>query len=141
MHRLRLSRRKSPVHMPEANRLNQVADLVPKVIRRVRPADVDEASITRTGEGPDVSIILVPHRALGGLALGLWANAKGIQLFWANVGDLSYHDDIDLGITVVELPWADDWETQRVTALETELRRPINLRSRKRYYALRWFVQ
>ncbi len=120
------------MHMPEANRLDQVADVVRNVIRRVRPANVDEAAITRTGEGPDVSIILVPHRALGGLTLGLWADAKGVQLFWANVGDLSYHDDIDLGITVRELPWADDWEKQLVAALETELRRPIDLRSRKR---------
>lgn len=120
------------MHMPEANRLDQVADVVREVIRRVRPANVDEAAITRTGEGPDVSIILVPHRALGGLAVGLWADAKGVQLFWAKVGDLSYHDDIDLGITIGELPWADDWEKQLVVALETELRRPINLRSRKR---------
>jgi hypothetical protein len=78
------------MHMPEANRLEQVADVVREVIRRVRPANVDEAATTRTGEGPDVSIILVPHRALGGLALGLWADAKGVRLFWADVGDLSY---------------------------------------------------
>jgi len=61
---------------------------------------IDESETALTGEGSHCLIVLIPHRALGGVSIVVWLDAKEAQVIWAQVGGLEYHDDLDLGILV-----------------------------------------
>ena len=84
-----------------------------------------------TGEGPELEIVIVPHRDLGGISLVAWTDQHGARLLWANVGDLSWHDDLDLGVVVARIPYEGDWRGRLGEALAAELRRPIRLRTQR----------
>ncbi|MDQ6721500.1 MAG: hypothetical protein M3003_12005 [Candidatus Dormibacteraeota bacterium] len=107
-----------------------LADLVRGVVDHVRPENVDPAGTVVTGEGPDVEIVIVAHRDLGGVSLVAWTDARGARLLWATVRDLSRHDDLDLGTVVESISYDGDWGTALRAAFAAELRRPIRLRSR-----------
>ena len=105
--------------------------LVRHVLDASQPQNLDAGSISVTGEGPDVGVILLPHRDLGGYALVLWFEERQLQLAWAGVTDLERHDDLDLGKRVYR---ANDWtENEEATraAIESEVRRPIRVTLRK----------
>jgi hypothetical protein len=109
-----------------------VVSIVQATINRLAPLNVDRDAITVTGEGAAVKLVLVPHRDLGGTALVIWADRRGIELRWAQVGDLSYHDDIDLGVRTGRIDWGGEWEAKLASLLAAELLRPIKLRYKRR---------
>jgi len=86
-----------------------LTELVGSVLEERRPGNVDPAGPIRTGEGPEVEIVIVPHRDLDGISLVAWTDQKGARLMWAHVGDLSTHDDLDLGVVVENIPCAKHW--------------------------------
>src|SRR5260370_11244623 len=103
------------------------------------PESIDPTSVTITGEGPEVGIILLPPRDLGGYSLVLWFDARQLSLLWAGVGDLQRHDDLDLGRLAIRLDGAsrDRDEGVRV-ALTAELRRPIHVMLHRTRIRRRW---
>jgi len=108
-----------------------LTELVGSVLEERRPGNVDPAGPIRTGEGPEVEIVIVPHRDLDGISLVAWTDQKGARLMWAHVGDLSTHDDLDLGVVVENIPFEGDWRGRVREALGTELGRPLLLRRRR----------
>lgn len=111
-----------------------LADLVREVVDEVRPANIDPAAITVTDEGPESEIVVVPHRDLDGISLVAWADPKGARLLWAHVGDLSRHDDLDLGVVVESMSYHLDWQARLRDAIAAELKRAIWLRSRTGWF-------
>ena len=62
---------------------------------------IDESETALTGEGADCLIVLIPHRALGGVSIVVWLDANVAQVTWAQVASLDCtHDSLDLGIWV-----------------------------------------
>lgn len=108
----------------------KVADLVSAVFQRVRPENIDPAGMTVTSEGPEVEIVIVPHRDLDGVSLIAWTDQRSARLLWAHVGDLSYHDDLDLGVVVASFLYEGDWRARLQEAVVAELSRPIRIQSR-----------
>ena len=108
-----------------------LAELVGSVLEERRPGNVDPAGPITTGEGPEVEIVIVPHRDLGGISLVAWKDQKSTRLMWAYVGDLSTHDDLDLGIVVERIPFEGDWRDRVREALGAELGRHLTLRRRR----------
>jgi hypothetical protein len=108
-----------------------LGDAVMGVLGELRAENVDLDAVIVTGEGPQVEIILVPHRDLGGVALIVWTNESSTQLSWAQVRDLSTHDDLDLGVAVARFPHEGEWLPRLRDAIEAEIRRPIRLERRR----------
>ena len=108
-----------------------LAELVGSVLEERRPGNVDPAGPITTGEGPEVEIVIVPHRDLDGISLVAWTDQEGARLMWAYVGDLSTHDDLDLGVVVERIPFEGDWRSRVREALGAELSRPLLLRRRR----------
>lgn len=104
------------------------------ILDELRPENVDTSAIVFTGEGDRVEIIIVPHRDLGGVALVVWTDENSTHLEWADVGDLSTHDDLDLGVFVERIPHEGDWMPQLRDAIAAELRRPIRLKQRRGWF-------
>jgi hypothetical protein len=78
--------------------------------------------------------VVLPHRDLDGVSLVAWTDDRGARLEWAYVGDLSTHDDLDLGVVVERIPYEGDWRDRMRDALVTELDRPIRLRRRRGFF-------
>jgi len=116
--------------------LNHTLDLVRQVVDAEQPQNIAPASVTVTGQGPDVGIILLPHRDLGGYSLVLWFDARRLLLFWAGVTDLERHDDLDLGRLAIRLNDASD--EAAIAALTAELHRPIHATLRRTRIRRRW---
>jgi hypothetical protein len=115
----------------------KLADLVGAVIEQRRPQNVDPGTMFETNEGPEVEIVIVPHRDLGGVSLVAWTDRRRARLLWANVGDLSTHDDLDLGVVVEEIAFEGDWHSRLRDAIAAELDRPIRLRTRRGLFGAR----
>jgi hypothetical protein len=109
----------------------KVVDAVMEILGELRPENVELDSVIVTGEGERVEIILVPHRDLGGVALIVWRDESSTHLSWAQVHDLSTHDDLDQGVVVALVPHEGDWLPRLRDALAAEIRRPIRLRWRR----------
>src|SRR5687767_9367553 len=109
----------------------KLADLVSAVVKRERPENIDPAGMTVTNEGPEIEIVIVPHRDLDGVSLVVMADRRSARLLWAHVGDLSYHDDLDLGVVVESFLYEGAWRARLQEAIVAELRRPIHIQSRK----------
>jgi hypothetical protein len=98
------------------------------------PASVDRDSVIATGERPDVQIVLIPHRQLGGFCLAVWAVSEGIEFIWSAVTDLSTHDDLDLGIRVASFDADHAWRENLRRQLMAEINRPITVTVRRRLF-------
>lgn len=113
--------------------------LLGQVLDVEQPTNVDRSSVTVTGEGPEVGIILVPHQDLAGFSLVLLFDPGHMDLLWAGVTDLKYHDDIDLGRRATRLDgpnWGGDEAVK--AALSAELRRTIHTTLRRTRILRRW---
>ncbi len=108
-----------------------VIETVGRVLEELRPENVDNSAVTVTGEGHEVEMVIVPHRDLGGVSLVLWTDKNGTQLLWAGIGDLSTHDDIDVGAVVTRIPHEGAWVATLRDAIAAELGRPIRLNYRR----------
>ena len=125
--------------MSRALPVNHALDLVRQVMDAEEPQNVDPASVTVTGQGPEVGIILLPHQDLGGYSLVLWLDARQLSLMWAGVTALERHDDLDLGRLAIRLDGASRGNDKAVkTALAAELRRPIHVTLNRTRIRRRW---
>lgn len=62
---------------------------------------IDESETALTAEGSSCLIVLIPHRALGGISIVVWLDSTHAQVTWAQVAGLDCcHDSLDLGILV-----------------------------------------
>ena len=62
---------------------------------------IDESETALTAEGANCLIVLIPHRALGGVSIVVWLDDKEAQVTWAQVAGLGCtHDSLDLGTWV-----------------------------------------
>src|SRR4029079_5081942 len=65
---------------------------------------IDEEETALTAEGSDCLIVLIPHRALGGVSIVVWLTADGAVVTWAQVAALDCcHDSLDLGTSVAQV--------------------------------------
>ena len=109
----------------------KLTELVSSVLGSVRSENVDPTGPTVTNEGPDVEIVIVPHRDLGGVSMVAWVDKRSARLLWANVANLSTHDDLDLGVVIERIALEGDWRSRLREAIAAELNRPIELRTRR----------
>ncbi len=119
--------------------VNHALDLVRQVMDAEEPQNIDPASVTVTGEGAEVGIILLPHQDLGGYSLVIWFDARQLSLVWAGITDLERHDDLDLGWLAIRLDGASRGNDEAVkAALAAELRRPIHVTLNRTRIRRRW---
>jgi hypothetical protein len=100
------------------------------MLDRVRPSQVAPANTNLTAEGPDCLIAIIPHSLLAGLSIVVWEDLKALSVSWAQIGDLSWHDDLDLGHWVERFRKRDSvetWHREAVRCVEEQLHRPIDL--------------
>lgn len=119
--------RSSSLH---ASMLN-VIDLV---LQQHQPSNVQAEEIVVTGEGEAVCIVLIPHHQLGGVALLVWSDVRGVQLCWGRVTSLRRHDEIDLAVRARH-PIAPDDVDAVADAISVEMVRPIKAQLRPRRFA------
>ena len=125
--------------MSQSPLVSHTLELVRQVLDAERPANIDPASVTVTGEGPEVGIILLPHKDLGGYSLVVWFDTRQLSLLWAGVTDLERHDDLDLGRLAIRLDGANRGSDEAVkAALTAELRRPIRATLHRTRVRRRW---
>ncbi|HXN57774.1 MAG TPA: hypothetical protein VN912_04210, partial [Candidatus Angelobacter sp.] len=93
------------------------------------PQMIDPTDTFITGEGVEVCILVIPHHWLGGVSLVVRSFQLGVDLLWAAVTDLSYHDQIDLGHVICRWPAATVSHLNELQArLTEELSRQIEWR-------------
>ena len=62
---------------------------------------VDENETALTAEGANCLIVLIPHRALGGISIVVWLFDDRAEVTWAHVAGLDCcHDSLDRGVSV-----------------------------------------
>jgi hypothetical protein len=114
-------------------------EIVRQVLDTQQPQNVIRESVTVTGEGPAVGIILLPHQDLGGFSLVVWVDERHVILEWAGVTDLKYHEEIDLGREVLRLDRSvSDGDDAARAAIATEISRPIHASLRKTRIRRQW---
>jgi hypothetical protein len=91
--------------------------------------NVDRQAITVEGEGPEVEIVVIPHRDLGGLSLVVVNDHFGTYLRWTAISAY-LHDDIDVATQVVRLTHLGEWRVALREQLRGELSRPITVCSK-----------
>ena len=119
--------------------VTRMLGLVGELLEAGQPANIDRGSVTLTGEGPEEGILLVPHRDLGGYSLVLWFSNDGLDVLWASVIDLEYHDELDMGEVVASFK-GDGWLVDDAvkSAIQSELMRPIRVRVKRTRLLRRW---
>lgn len=109
-------------------------------LQELRPDQIDPDETAVTAEGEGCLICLLPHRSLGGLSIvvtlveqKLWFRRAPTKLFvsWAQIGDLTYHDDLDLAVGTTVVALAEPLESsleEALAAVREELGRPVVVR-------------
>jgi hypothetical protein len=86
-----------PLTEPEREFLAALVDL----LSDVQPAQIEAGETALTAERNECLIVLMPHRALGGIAIVVWLMAGEASVVLAQVGGLGIsHDSLDLGVWV-----------------------------------------
>lgn len=71
------------------------------LLEELRPAQLDEHETALTAEARHCLILLLPHRALGGVSIVVWLFSERAAVTWAQVANLGCcHDSLDLGVHV-----------------------------------------
>jgi hypothetical protein len=77
-----------------------IAELV-KLMAELAAPQVDENETALTAEATNCLIVLIPHRALGGISIVVWLFDDRAEVTWAQVAALDCcHDSLDLGVAV-----------------------------------------
>ena len=100
------------------------------MLDRVRPPQVAPGNTNLTAEGNDCLIAIIPHSLLAGVSIVVWQDLEALSVCWAQIGDLSWHDDLDLGHRVgrfVKKSPVEVWYGEAVLCVEEQLHRPIEL--------------
>ena len=92
----------------------------------LRPPQLAPGDVVLTGEGRDVFIVILPHKALAGLSIFIWMGSGGIEISWATITSLHSHDDLDLGQTAAKFPLTTQGSVI-MDALQVELWAPIEV--------------
>ena len=72
-----------------------------RLLIEMAPPQIDDTETALTGEAANCLIVLIPHRALGGISIVVWLFADRAEVTWAQVADLDRsHDSLDVGISV-----------------------------------------
>jgi hypothetical protein len=72
------------------------------LLTELAPPQLEPSQTLLAAEGDRCLILLLPHRALGGIALAITLCAGRADLGWAQVTRLDYHDDLDLALSVAQ---------------------------------------
>ena len=99
-----------------------------KILDKESPEQVNPDDTIITGEGPEVLILIIPHKCLDGLSLVIWYEESHVSLRWCHLGNLKYHDDIDLGIVTHYFGKYKNWLDKFSVCLRGELNRTIIVR-------------
>lgn len=79
------------------------------LLTRLAVPQLDENETALTAESEHCLIILLPHRALGGISIVVWLSADRAEVTWAQVADLDRsHDSLDLGVCVGQFRFDPD---------------------------------
>lgn len=71
------------------------------LLEGISAPQIDENETALTADGSTRLIVLIPHRALGGISIVVWLDAAVAEVTWAQVAGLvCCHDSLDLGIGV-----------------------------------------
>ena len=71
-----------------------------RLLAELAVSQIDEDETALTAEGRDCLIVLIPHRALGGVSIVVWLFDDRAEVTWAQVAGLDCcHDSLDLGIS------------------------------------------
>ncbi len=71
------------------------------LLSEVAPNQIEEGETALAAERTICLIALMPHRALGGVAIVVWLFADRAEVTWAQVAGLAHtHDALDLGVSV-----------------------------------------
>lgn len=103
--------------------------VIDHAIEQLQPANLRTDEVVVTGEGEGTCIVLMPHHQLGGVALIVWSDSKGVQLRWGQVTTLRYHDEIDLAKAVGERIATGEIDAM-AEAISAEMRRLIDVQHR-----------
>jgi len=98
-------------------------------LERLRPPQVSPAETLVTEARADTLYAVIPHKALAGVSLAARLAADDIAILWARIGGLANHDDLEMGIPVGGFRLPEDGIRRSLALLETELRRPIEVRA------------
>ena len=101
------------------------------LLSEVQPAQIDEGETALAAEGEDCLIVLMPHRALGGIAIVVWLEPSEAAVTLAQVGGLGInHDSLDLGVWVarVELDPSRPDFTELLRRIREQLLAPLTVR-------------
>ena len=115
---------------PLAESERQFLSALIELLSEVRPAQIDASETALTAEGDSCLIVLIPHRALGGIAIVVWLTAQEGQVTLASIGEMDRHDDIDLGVCVstVELNAAKPDFAPLLERIRLQLFAPLTVR-------------
>jgi hypothetical protein len=100
------------------------------MLDRVRYLQVAPSNTNLTAEGRDCLIVVIPHSLLAGLSIVVWHSMEMLSVSWAQISDLSTHDNLDLGHRVgrfVKKDPVEAWYRNAVRCVEVQLHRPIDL--------------
>src|SRR5439155_1107678 len=81
-----------------------------EVLRYEQAENVDREAITVEGEGPELEIVVIPHRDLGGLSLVVVNDEFETYLRWADIGAY-FHEDVDMATQAGRLTHLGEWRT------------------------------
>jgi hypothetical protein len=92
---------RNPIGRPLFPHERQFVAELKQLLSEIAAPQVDESETALTGEGTHCLIVLIPHRALGGISIVVWLFKDRAEVTWAQVADLDCcHDSLDLGISV-----------------------------------------
>jgi hypothetical protein len=111
------------------------------LLSEVRPAQIDESEIALTAERDACLIVLMPHRALGGISIVVWLWASEAAVSVAQVGGLDIsHDSLDLGVWIART----EFDPSRpnfaplLACIRDQLFAPLTVRSNEANQATVW---
>ena len=99
-----------------------------KILDEESPEQVNPDETIITGEGPPVLILIIPHKCLDGVSLVIWNEREYVSLRWCHLGNLKYHDAIDLGLVTHFIKKYNNWLNEFAACLREELNRSILVR-------------
>jgi hypothetical protein len=99
------------------------------MLLRTSPAQLDENSTALMTSGRETLIAILPHRALGGVALCVRVDGQKATIFWTQILTLRAAADLPKGFEVARCTRdsQEHWISPAVEALRVELSRSIEV--------------
>ena len=107
-----------------------VAALAARLSELAAP-QIDENETALIAEGNSCLIVLIPHRALGGVSIAVWVSSGRAEVTWAQVAALDCcHDSLDLAVSVGQFgfkPWRREFGPV-LDCVAEQINQPLTLR-------------